>query len=123
MERLIARLSRKDIENWIVGIKKQVRIQVSFEIELEKRLRIEGFTPDCINQYRNQLRELFFYDNSYQGKRIKISDLENLTQEMKDMSKNFIDSQPWEIISKARDNLDLFLYKPNEFKKGCFACH
>ena len=92
-----------------------MRIQVSFEIELEKRLRIEGFTPDCINQYRNQLRELFFYDNSYQGKRIKISDLENLTQEMKDMSKNFIDSQPWEIISKARDNLDLFLYKPNEF--------
>jgi len=26
LERLIARLSRKDIENWIVGIKKQVRI-------------------------------------------------------------------------------------------------
>jgi len=47
--------------------------------------------------------------------KVKISDLENLTQEMKDMSKNFIDSHPWKIISKARDNLDLFLYKPNEF--------
>ena len=49
---------------------RRLRIQVSFEIELEKRLRIEGFTPDCINQYRNQLRELFFYDNSYQGQNL-----------------------------------------------------
>lgn len=33
---------------------------------------------------------------------------------MRDMSKNFEDSTPWQIIKNARNNQDIFLYKPDD---------
>lgn len=42
---------------------RQLQTHVSFEIELEKRLRMEGYTPDSLNRYRDQIRELILYNS------------------------------------------------------------
>lgn len=82
---------------------------MNFEIEVEKRLRIEGYFPQHINKTRSEVRELLLYTKK--GKPVPESILEVYLSEMET---DFPNSTPFQILMKARDSHKLSLYKPGD---------
>jgi hypothetical protein len=86
-----------------------VQTHVNVEIEVEKRLRMEGYLPREINHSRAEIRELILYNRN--GNPVKESILRGYLSELQGDYQN---STPFRIIKKARDNLNLSLYKPGD---------
>lgn len=60
----------------------EVQTHVDVEIELERQLRLEGYTPATINRTRTQIRELLLYNR--RGFPVRESILEGYLSEMSD---------------------------------------
>nr|QWQ49861.1 hypothetical protein [Zelkova schneideriana] len=88
----------------------EVQTHVNVEIEVEKRLRMEGYLPREINNSRAEIRELLLYTRK--GKPVQEYILEGYLSEMET---DFPNSTPFRILKKARDNHNLSLYKPGDF--------
>lgn len=92
-----------------IRLENHIKTQLDVEIEIEKSLRLEGYSAATINRTRDQIRDLILYNR--QGFPVKETLLERYLAEM---STDFRTSRPCRLLFKARDNHDLSLYKPGE---------
>ncbi|GMN72229.1 hypothetical protein TIFTF001_056005 [Ficus carica] len=93
----------------LLRFERELQTHVEFEIEVERQLRLEGYTPATINRTREQIRDLIFYktDNSPKSN-------STLDRYLREMNGDFHSSAPWKILKNARNNNRLNLYKPGD---------
>ena len=102
----------------LLRFERELQTHVEFEIEVERQLRLEGYTPATINRTREQIRDLIFYktDNSPKSH-------STLDRYLREMNGDFHSSAPWKILKNARNNNRLNLYKPGDLFSILYSNH
>lgn len=77
---------------------------------VERQLRMLGYSPATQNNRREEIRNLILYTG--RGFPVKEPVLEEYLNEM---STDFSNSTPFKKLMRARDELNLNLYKPGDF--------